>query len=188
MHKKCGNLLYLACLFVTVTLFGCSTTPSELGIAANEWQSYSQERQKAILDNYRKINAENIAAAKFEKKSNKLSQSYLVVRVSDGKALMEPFINWQAFKPAVFNVNHEECTEVKLFSTENEKSITLRSCYKGKTLFIDPSRYDVTKKLGSVTVNYSPLWQQGFVYSGINTYGYARLQNATFAIKLQESK
>ncbi|MCL5261082.1 MAG: hypothetical protein M1561_05340 [Gammaproteobacteria bacterium] len=185
LSKSCLRVVYLASLFA---LFGCSTTPSELGIAAGEWHSYSQEKQQAILDNYRKINAENIAAAKHEKKSDKLAPTYLVVQVSDGKALMEPFINWQIFKPAAFNVNQDECTEVKLFSTENEKSINLRSCYKGNTLFIDPSRYDMAKKLGSVTINYSPLWQQGFVYSGINTYGYARLQNATFAIKLQERK
>jgi hypothetical protein len=60
--------------------------------------------------------------------------------------------------------------------------VNLRACFKRNILFLDPSRFDLTKKEGSVRLYQSPLWRDGFTYKNIDSSGYVKLTDVNITI------
>ena len=199
-------------LFAAIFFSGCAFSPRKLGISDVEWQSYPKEKQQQLIANYRQIADANKAEdqkaqAKVQAGTQTLGeqeQSWLVaaaptgegqqgkvaVKFISGSAVMPPFVTWQNFAPAVFTIMPDTCQEIWLYALSGQLSnqdknikVAMRVCYQDKILHFDPSRYDFGKQVGTVSIPFSPLWDRGFVYHNINSYGYVRLKNAMIKVK-----
>lgn len=175
-------------MLVAISLSGCAhkIPPQQLlGINDAEWNSYDKNKQKELEQTYKQIDLGNqIEDQKAQEQSLGNQQiNTIKVKVSDGGALMPPFVAWQAFTPAVFTISEGTCQNVWLTQLDGMAKTSLRSCYKNKMLHFDPSRYESDKLAGTASIPYSPLWDQGFVYHNINSYGYVKLKNVNIAIK-----
>ena len=178
---------------------GCAATkvpPQQLlGIPDSEWQSFDKNKQQELLQIYKQINSANQAEdQQLTKQNNQLESNLepnkvddanvIEVKVYDGSALMPPFTSWQAFTPATFIIPTGRCQNAELVQLDGTAKTSLRSCYKDKLLHLDPSRYELSKQQGTISIPYSPLWDYGFVYHNINSGGYVKLKNVTVAVKL----
>lgn len=109
------------------------------------------------------------------------------VKISNGKAFMPPFTSngWQVFAPATATIVADTCQNIWLtqLGSNDKVKVALRCCYKDKALHLDPSLYELDKQDGTMTIPYSPLWDRGFTYHGINSDGYAKLKNVAVTIK-----
>lgn len=184
-------------ILVGLFLSACTTfSPQQLGISDAEWKSYSKEKQAELMANYRSINAEAVGKNQEDQKDKNVadgdyldlnekiaSDNSLLVKVYGGKAMLPPFTTSEPYQPAKFLITADSCKETYLNALEGPAKVVLRACYKNNILSLDPSAYDLTKKDGTVTFNYSPLWAESFTYKGINTEGLVRLKNATIEIK-----
>lgn len=179
------KIKFVCCSFIAlcmIFLSGCETSPQDLGISSSEWMALDQKQQEKILVDYRKIRAEKIA----NEKKNKLAPgANLLVEISGGEVMMPPFTDWESYKSFSFVISNGACKTVDIYSTDSNSKTELDSCFKHNTLYLDPSHTDLTKKQGSITINYSPLWQQGFTYTGITSNGYARLKNVNIKLMLR---
>jgi hypothetical protein len=173
------QVLMLTVIFLTA----CSTviTPQDIGFSQNEWQNYSPIYQQQFLENYKQINEE---LQVLNTSPNVLSKSALYVQINGGLAMMPPFTVLKKFKPVQFVINQDECSETILEEDGiGEGKVAMLNCYLGNKLFLDASRYDLTRKHGSITLVYSPLWQKGYTYTGVNSTGYVRFANSSLKIK-----
>lgn len=184
---------FLTNIMVVVAIFlnGCAhkIPPQQLlGINDAEWNSYDKNKQKELEQTYKQIDLANqVEDQKAQEQVLGRQQGNTVkVKVFDGSALMPPFVAWQAFAPAVFTISEGTCQNVWLTQLDGMAKTSLRSCYKNKMLHFDPSHYESDKLDGTASIPYSPLWDQGFVYHNINSYGFVKLKNVNVAIK-QES-
>jgi len=181
-RKKIQLLItILAILFLSA----CVNIPTKLGITESEWLSYSQEKQKMLLFNYEKFAEKH----KIEKKKKIVvnPHEFLEVNIYDGQVMMPPFNNWQNYQPVSFTIFQEQCRDIILQQPANKNLQTeLGVCFKGNALYLDPSRYDNTKKNRSISIGYSPLWLSGFSYKKISSSGYTRLNNVTIEITQKE--
>lgn len=171
-------LLICGCLW----LFGCTTNmPARLGISDLEWASYSQEKQQSLITNYGRVAKERTSISK----QNVGDSASVVVSIYDGKIMFPPaFIDWQHYKAVQFTISEGQCIDVELEHKLTSKINTkLGACFHNSTLYLDPSRYNIAQKYGSINIHSSPLWKTGFVYKGINSNGYVRFNNVTVAIK-----
>jgi len=189
-----NNAVIIIGFFVlTLSLTGCAnkTPPQQsLGITDAEWNGYDKNKREELLKTYKQIDLAN----KEEDAKNQLpyvqgsvsKKNAIEVKVYDGTALMPPFTTWQAFSPATFTLNEGSCQNVLLTQLDGMAKVSLRSCYKNKFLRLDPSNYELDKQEGTASIPYSPLWEQGFAYYGINSYGYVRLKNVTVSLKIND--
>lgn len=162
-------------------LVGCAFSPQKLGISEQEWLSYSDDQRQQIIADYKKISLDQ----QQENKRLFLGVGRITVSISGGEAMMPPFVDWSEYQPVSFDLADNICGEIPLQQKDGENTVNLRACYKNKALFLDPSRYDLEKNNGTVSIPQSPLWQQGFEYKGISTSGHVRLRNAT--VKINDS-
>lgn len=170
-------------------LVGCAANiPEKLGISDLEWESYSPGKQKVLLANHESMTKEweNKIAEPEEQKA--LSGPFLEVSIYDGKVMFPPsFVNWQSYQPVRFNIFKDECRNVEIKqSAEDELKTELGACFRDNILYLDSSRFDPTKKAGTVTIHYSPLWLNGFTYKEVNSSGYVKLNNVTVGVKQEE--
>lgn len=181
------NRKLLSLFVISIFLFGCAHGPELLGISDLEWSSYSEEKQKRLLDNYNKIAKEReaILAEQDNKDSNSV---FLLVSMHDGKIMLPPsFINWQRYRPVKFEIFKGQCRDIEVtHSSDKNIKTKLGICYRDNILYLDPSRYEVTKEMGTVSIPFSPLWVTGFAYKGINSNGYVGLSDVTVEIKQKE--
>lgn len=173
--------LLLVCNFL---LSGCACGPEQLGINSLEWESYSKEKQQSLLASYNETSKERkqlLAEQNF-------GDVFLMINIFDGKIMLPPkFINWQNYRPVQFTILQGQCLDVGMTHLSNDNiKTTLGVCYVGNTLYLDPSRYDPTKKFGTVTIPFSPLWLGGFTYNGIDSHGYVKLNGVSIKIQQQE--
>lgn len=171
-------------LIIQLLLVGCACEPEQLGLSCLEWESYSPKRQNDLLANYSTITKERDDLFKIQDEES-FDNVFLVVSIYNGKIMLPPsFINWQNYQPVKFTVVKGQCLDVEMISSVDDSVKTvLGVCYIGNSLYLDPSRYELTKKLGSVTIPFSPLWRTGFTYKGIDSSGYVKLNNVTIRIK-----
>lgn len=178
-------------------LAGCGISPQRLGVSDEEWASYDKAHRMQLLNNYHKIEMENTVAdteqdaTKHVNEENKDKGSAanaseaLKVSISGGKVMMPPFVEWQPYKPFDFLISKNECIDAAIMQADSDVETSLRSCYKDDILYVDPSRYDIAKKDGSINFHFSPLWAQakGFTYAKISSDGYVRLKDVNVNIK-----
>lgn len=190
---------FISLIIVTILglfLSGCTTfSPQQMGISDAEWKSYGKEKQAKLLADYQEIYAEHYGKKTPDANSddsdinqtdlygNNFADGSLQIKISGGTAMLPPFVYRQAYQPAEFVIAADECQNVMLSVSDNTKPAALRVCYKNNILALDPSAFDKTKKDGTVTINYSPLWVDGFTYKNINSDGLVRLKNAAITIK-----
>jgi len=172
--------LFLIIIFLF--LVGCASMPENLGINELEWTSYSPKKQRILLEKHAQISKERELLTKVDEN---LGDTFLAVKVYGGKVMFPPlFLNWQNYKPMQFNIFNGRCQKIDLVSQASENIKTqLGVCFLDDVLYLDPSRYDFSKKLGSVNIYFSPLWTSGFSYKGINSTGYVQLNDVTVEIK-----
>jgi hypothetical protein len=172
---------------IIISLTGCATSPQTFGISDAEWNGYSKEKQKETLSNYEQLNKEVMQQDREASQMlGNLDATTLDVKIFGGQAVFPPFVDWQSYMPFTATVMENSCTNAEVDQVDGEKMIvktTLRLCYKDKKLRLDPSMYDPDKKEGTATIPYSPLWDQGFVYHGINTYGHVKLKDVNVIVQ-----
>ncbi len=165
-------------LLCILSLVGCAVGPEELGISQQQWNKYSQQKQQKIL-----IAHKELLRAKRRENSTLIGDSWLQVNIKDGSVMMPPFIKQYQYAPITFRIRKGVCQRIALHNYKSSNSVRLNSCYKNDILFLDPSRYEIDKKDGTVRLYFSPLWRQGFIYKNISSNGYARLHNVTIKVK-----
>jgi hypothetical protein len=171
--KKLFILLFVLPVACTTTQF----SPYELGISDKAWQKLSPQKQQEIIQKNQNVitNMESQAPT---------GNSCLTITVADGKAKMPPFnMGRYAFQPAKFNISEGSCTSFDLTTKDKTNSSSPYACYRNNVLMLDPSKYAEDKMYGTVKIYKTPLWEEGFTYTNINTTGYAELRNATIIVK-----
>ncbi len=182
--QKFRTLIVIAILLF---LSGCASVsiPTKLGMTEVEWSSYTPDKQEVLLANYEKFAAENKYIK--DKESTVANDMFLEIGIHDGKVMMPPFNGWQDYNPTKFIISKDQCRSIVLQQPTDETAHTeLEVCFNGNALYMDPSHYDLTKKNGTISINFSPLWLSGFSYKGINSSGYVRLNNVTVEITQAE--
>lgn len=179
--------LFIVALFL---LSGCSTfSPHTLGVSDAEWVQYEKVKQKELKEIYNEKYLPRFGEKAEENKENVLltNKGALLVRVFGGKAMLPPFVDRTPYKPGEALVMPGACSEIVLNAIDNANNpVSLQACYLNDVLHLDPSRYVTSKMPGTKAFRYSPLWEDGFVYYGINTDGYVRLQSANVKITKQK--
>lgn len=167
--KLCSILIVLSFILV-----GCAVTPERLGISSIEWGKMTTVQKQNVL----KESHQSIHPAK---------TIYLgpdvEVTLSKGTARMPPFVKTYPYKAVHFQMRPGECRSVRLISTEEVNHVFLKACYNGFTLSLDPSRYELNKRAGTMHINYHPLWKGGITYKHLSSSGYVRLRNVNVRIK-----
>jgi len=185
----CLLLLHLAqefCMFktlfvlFTLALLSACVTPMHLGIPDAEWQNYSPEERKKIKSGYYELMKSHVGV---EEEKIVPDGSSLHVRLSGGNVLMPPFSHPVSYTPVEFDVESGASEKIILEAPGGEQKTTLHICYRNKTLYLDPSRYDPTKRLGSIQLHYSPIWNRGFTYENVSSSGYVHLSHVNVNVK-----
>ena len=185
MFKK-ARLLFVTPIF----LLGCAINiPEKLGVSNLEWMSYSQDKQKSLLADYELMQKEREGKEEKKEEHKNPIGIYLEVSIYGGKIMFPPsFINWHNYKPARFVIFKGECSNIPIMHASDGSSKTeLGVCFQDNVLYLDSSHYDLTKKMGSVTIYSSPLWLNGFIYNDISSTGYVRLSNVTVEVIQKEA-
>jgi hypothetical protein len=173
--------------FVSIVLLcalftACSVVPPQtmMGFSDQEWESFNKEKKQRLLNNYHKVQEES---SKNQESTTDNGENVLMVTLSSGEVMMPPFEQSSPYQKVSFELGEGSCRDQALLNPKGDKQILLKVCYKNKALHLDPSNYDPEKSEGTLTLYFSPLWKEGFIYHNINTTGYARLQKADLSIK-----
>jgi len=178
--RELMKLIYI--LLIALLLNGCASISdaTKLGIKETQWANYSQDKQKELLANYKKINKEFVSAVKnnIETRGDSLS-----VNIYNGKAMLPPFDDWQDYAPIKFTIAKNQCNNISVHKVNDTNiSTKLRACFYNDTLYLDPSYHDLSKKHGSISIHYSPLWLSGFTYKEVTSSGYVRFSKVNIDI------
>jgi len=174
------KLIYI--LLIALLLNGCTgiSDATKLGIEETQWVNYSQNKQKELLANYKKINKEFADAAK---NSINTKDNILNISIYEGKVMLPPFDGWQDYMPVKFTLAKNQCSDMNVYKTNDAKIYTkLRACFSNDTLYLDPSYHDLSKKHGSISIHYSPLWFTGFTYKEITSSGHVRFNKVNIKV------
>ena len=177
-----GRCLFLS-LIVLLFFPGCAIfSPQHLGISDDEWEGYDKAQQLALKRDYRQIQDGATTFIDFQQ-NGAVKRTPLMVSIYGGKVIVPPFVEWFAYRPVAFAVAPESCVEKKIRQIDGAQQIELQACYRRGVLFIDPSRFDKNKVLGSIRFHYSPIWEEGFIYRNVNSSGYVRLRDVNVEVK-----
>lgn len=176
------NLFFL--LFATLLMTGCVTVqPSDLGISPQVWNQYTKEQRDEMASNYHEIElgrVENGLKGTLGGDKN----SILNVQIHSGKAMMPPFTQLQYYQPLSFSIHQGECYKrIPVYqSNDPKKQVILAACYRDDILYLDPSRYDKSKRYGSLEFTAMPLWRRGFTYPNVSSSGLVRFTHVNITI------
>lgn len=170
-------LLVLGALLLT----SCTVTPGELGFAPKQWQMMNSRRRKMLQVDYYRIH--NALQLKTVYQGPKIH-----VTLFGGAAMMPPLFQTYYFESLKFETSPGKCQNIQLTSWNQTRSVKLTVCYDGVTLSFDPSRYDLSKTMGTLLLTYNILWKYGFTYNNLSSSGYARLKNTDVTIKIISNK
>jgi len=168
----------LLVLVLSAFLAACATHAERYGFSKSQWQALAAGERKAIKKDYKHLRKEALTEPVAQ------AGPEIAVMVSEGTAAMPPFEARFTYIPIHFQLFPGHCRKILLNALDHHHDTVLGACYDGKILTIDPSRYDAHKSHGSLFLNYNPLWQQGFLYSHVNTSGYVRLHNANVVVSV----
>lgn len=154
-----------------------------LGISEAEWKNYSPDERQRIKSGYYEM-----LKGRYSEEEKTTSDGTMVkVKVSDGQVDMPPFANLSSYIPVEFELQSGDCQNIELRQQNGNKKISMKACYLNKTLYLDPSRYDATKKLGSIQLHYSPIWDREFTYQNVSSNGYVHLTNVNVTVRKYDS-
>lgn len=166
-----------------VTLAGC-VSPMRLGISEAEWRNYSPDEQQKIKSGYYEMLRSRVSG---DEERIEPDGSTLHVKVSDGQVKMPPFTSLLNYNPLEFDIQSGDCQTIEITQQGGDKKVPMKVCHINKTLYLDPSRYDPSKKLGSIQLHYSPIWDRGFTYQNVSSSGYVHLTNVNVAVRKYEN-
>lgn len=164
-------------ILVTLALSACAT-PTRLGISEAEWNNFTPEEQARI-----KKGAREVRSVKSGPENAVPDGSVVNLKISDGQVNMPPFTGAVAYNPFEIEVPSGACKTVNVSSVSGDKKVDVQICYFNKTIYVDPSRYDPDKGIGSIQLHYSPIWDRGFVYQHVSSSGYAHLNNVNISVR-----
>jgi hypothetical protein len=178
--KSVGVSMLRILFLVTIgLLLSACVSPVGLGISEEQWRSYTPEQKEKIKSGYYEI-----LKKRFHSEPKVASDNtYLHVAIFGGKVVMPPFSSMSDYLPVEFNVSSGECTTVKIKEAGSDKMMAMKACYQNNTLFLDPSRYDPSKRVGSIQLYYSPIWDRGFSYQNVSSSGYVHLTGVNVLIQ-----
>jgi hypothetical protein len=168
-------------IIILIAFFSLSAcvSPMRLGISEAEWRNYSPEERKKIKEGYYEI-----LKNKFhDKEKVSADGSVIQVKVFDGQVNMPPFSHPTNYVPFEFEIPSGSSQTVIIKEQNGNKAVAMHAYYKNKTLFLDPSRYDTEKSLGSIQLHYSPIWDRGFTYQNVSSSGYVHLFHINVAVR-----
>lgn len=170
---RCG--LLMACVFV---LTGCQS-PGRMGVVSSTWQGWSPERQKTVKQSYKRVKAWQATQGQ-----TILAGDAIRVRVSGGTVFWVKKDMRSHYQPLSWVLSPGQCKTVQLRTLPENARVALSSCYLKGVFSLDPSRYQWSKRAGTLFIHQHPYWQQGVTYQGANiqTAGYASLQGMTLRI------
>lgn len=148
-----------------------------MGISEVEWSNYTPEEQAKLKEGYRAVKKSKLA------ENSAPDGSRVQLQISGGKVTMPPFTETRQYSPFTVEVANGDCTKVDIKSADGDKTTKMQVCYYGKTIYIDPSRYDPNKAQGSIQLHYSPIWDRGFTYQNVSSTGYVHLTNVNVVVK-----
>ena len=165
-------------------LSGCSSLESFTGADQASWES-SDFQTKA----YSSLTYIEQSGKRLLESNPSNSDALLVVRLTEGKAVMWPSGKVYTFKPTIYSLADNSCHNVKLTAKDDvSQSTTLKSCFKDQQLVLDPSRWNYNYKNGSIFIKSSPLWQEdGVVYDQLASEGYAKLSNLSIDVHYSDA-
>ena len=175
------QLIYI--LSIVLLVSGCASISdaTKLGIHETEWANMSPNKQKELLLNYKKINQELAAMAK---QGAAAADGVVNISIYNGKAMLPPFDSQQSYVPIKLALAKNQCSDVAVYKLSDPKiSTKLHACFYNNTLYLDPSLFDPSKKTGSISIHYSPLWLTGFTYQGITSSGHVRFSRVNIEVK-----
>lgn len=172
--------------FLTLLVFiltGCSSFESMTGADQASWQASDFQTKAYSSLTYLENSGKDLLTSKARE-----SDSLLVVRLTEGKAVMWPSGKLYTFKPTIYSLSDNTCHNIKLTAKNDiSQSTTLKSCFKDNQLVLDPSRWNYKYKDGSVFIKSSPLWQEeGVVYDQLTSEGYAKLSNLSLDVRYSD--
>lgn len=168
--------LGIAIVAAVVLLSGCSTA-SRLGFSNAQWQGLTPTQRQQYTQGYHQVKEQK------KEQPKTYAGPPLSIYFERGTAKMPPTFHSYRFQTVNFHIKAGDCRTIPLRSIDTRDHVGMRVCYNGLTLSLDPSRYQLSKANGSLHFNYSPIWKQGFTYSGVNTTGFAQLRHANVTIK-----
>lgn len=159
-------------------LSGCGSEQT-YGISGARWVSMSPEMHKQIETEY--VKTQNAIHAEGEQA--KPGKHSVRVAVYGGRALMPPFDYYHPYEREVVDIQEGTCETTELDQPNGEHDVDLTLCYRDHKLEIDPSHYIYSKRHGTVALQESPTWKDGFTYKHVTSSGFARLKNAHIYVK-----
>lgn len=163
-------------LVSVLLLAGCTVGPQQLGLSQSQWQSMDKTRQQKLVSNYNQIKQVKVNQTVYNGPT-------ITVSLKEGTAMMPPFLKPHEYLATSFSMKPGQCRSIRLKSADNSGSVSLRACYNGLVLVMDPSHYDPAKSAGTMRFPYNPIWRRGFTYTGVSSSGYVRLNQATINVK-----
>lgn len=170
-------------LGLLLALTGCATmSPNKLGISETQWASYTPEQKKEIIKNYHEVQKKQSN----EQQNESDTSSRIAVSIQGGKANDARTTTPMSYQPIHFEIASGQCNKsISVVAIDNPKQkTTFKACYKNNILYLDPSRYEVSKAQGSIQLPYQPVWKRGFTYPNISSSGFANFSNVSITIKV----
>ena len=169
--------LIMASLLITS---GCTESENvKYGISKAIWDS----SDATVKNNYHE-NYNDIKVLRHNYKPNKLRMHRaLSVLISGGTAKMpDDFVSY-SYDSVSFAIEQDSCKRVSIYAKENDLSTSLKVCFWGHELLLDPSNIDQKHANFSARMFETSLWQN-FTYHKINTSGYVGFKDANVSLKL----
>lgn len=169
------KILPLFAAGAAVLLTGC-VSHTQMGINKNEWHLLNEHQKENYRAHYRQIE-------RFQRhRQYQPGASRIAVTISGGTVKMPPTFGSYKFYTTKFHLRDGQCQEVPLIAVENATQANVTACYTRQVLSIDPSRYKVADREGTLFLNYNPVWRHGFTYYGVNSTGYASLDDVNITV------
>lgn len=170
-------------MVVLLALVGCATSPERLGLTRAQWASFTPAQRGRAMIRYRELQVTNFGGRLAKDRQDEHSPDRVNVRLQGGTVLMPADFKPYTYQTLNFDLRAGRCQSLPVKAKKGPRKTMLRACYGKHILYLDPSRYDWSKRRGSVHFYYTPLWRRGQTYPGINTSGYVRFSQANLRIR-----
>ena len=158
-----------------VALSGCVSN-AQMGLNDNQWHLLNESQKQNYVAHYKQIQ-------RFQRhRQYQPGASKISVVISGGTADMPPSFDAYRFYTAKFQLRDGQCKDIPLIAVKKASQANLTACYTKQILSIDPSRYKVRDREGTLFLNYNPVWRHGFTYYGVNSTGYVSLDDVNIKV------
>ncbi len=168
-------------LLGSVALTGCVSN-ADMGINNDQWRLLNDKQKQNFTAHYR----EN---KDFQKhRQYQPGPTRITVRIRNGTANVTPSFDASRFYATKFQLRDGQCKRVPLIAVQKSGQANLTACFTNQVLSLDPSRYKVKDREGTLFLNYNPVWLHGFTYYGVSSSGYAGLSGVDITVNSMVSK